>query len=792
MRRWVAEAVAASLCVSVAVSVSVPIGASAEPLSFIARHDYAVGVYPRSVAVGDFNGDGIPDLAVANYGGNTVTVLLGRGDGLFHVLRDYDAGSNPASVAVGDVNGDGHQDLVIGGWNFAIWVLLGNGDGTFQPAQSFPTYGLNPGIALGDLNGDGVLDAVTANQGYSTISVLLGNGDGTFGPYQTYATGRIPVSVAVGDFNRDGRPDLAVANEVSNTVAVFLGNGDGTFQPALVYAAGQGPTSVVMADLNGDGNLDLATANVNSNTVFVDFGNGAGGVNAQASLGAGPQPLGLAVADVDGDGLPDLVVTNSGSSSVSVLLGAGGGAFQAAQAFATGSYPFGVAAADFNGDGLPDLVVTNAESNSVSILINRTRGAVIGQRVAWTRVVNGTATGNSLRKTGGCDGCFDAGAFSSQQIDGTADYAEVEFTAADVSLLRVAGLTHATSGTSSEAIDFGIRLQGGVAEARENGVYRASTAAAAGDSFRVAINAGIVSYLRNGVAFYASAAAPIYPLAFAVALANLDATVDNASITGTTPSGGGGTSGPVISGVSASGVTSSGATITWTTSTASTSQVDYGTTTAYGSSTALDTTMVTAHSQTLSGLTAGTLYHYRVKSQDAGGNLTVSGDYTFTTTAGGAGGSVQDVLWTSVVNATATDNSLQKTSGCDGCDDAGGLSQQQIASGDGYLEFTASETTSLRYAGLSQGTGGTSAAAINFAIRLQSGIAEVEESGVYRTDTTFVTGDVFRIAVEAGTVNYYKNGNFFYRSGALPVYPLQVDASLLDLGSAISNAVISF
>ncbi len=256
-------------------------------------------------------------------------------------------------------------------------------------------------------------------------------------------------------------------------------------------------------------------------------------------------------------------------------------------------------------------------------------------------------------------------------------------------------------------------------------------------------------------------------------------------------------SNPSITAVSAGSVTTSGSTINWTTNEGSDSQVDYGTTTAYGISTPLNTSRVTSHVQTLSALQPGTLYHYRVRSRNAAGSLAVSGDFTFTTTAaalsgGGSGGSPQNVVWTSVVNATATGNSLQKTSGCGGCADAGALSQQQIASGNGYVQFTATETTMLRFVGLSRGATGTDASSIVFAIRLQSGNAEVRESGSYRTETTCADGDVFRVAIESGVVKYYKNGAIFYTSATAPVYPLQADASLFDLGATVGNAVISF
>jgi hypothetical protein len=152
---------------------------------------------------------------------------------------------------------------------------------------------------------------------------------------------------------------------------------------------------------------------------------------------------------------------------------------------------------------------------------------------------------------------------------------------------------------------------------------------------------------------------------------------------------------------------------------------------------------------------------------------------------------VTPVAWSSLVNLTASSGSLQKTGGCDGCEDATALSQQQLASGaSGYLEFTATETNTLRTAGLAQVGAGLGYANMGFAIRLQSGSAEVREKGVYKADTTFVSGDVFRIAVGAGIVNYYKNGTVFYTSSVMPSYPLQASASINSLGGTVTNAVI--
>jgi hypothetical protein len=185
--------------------------------------------YPQSVAVGDVNADGLPDLAVANggsFGAAAVSVLLGNGDGTFQDARTFPAGIYPRSVAVADVNGDGRLDLAVANQSSNnVSVLLGNGDGTFQDAQSLPTGGYPTSVAVADVNGDGRLDLAVAN-GSATVSVLLGNGDGTFQDAVNYAAGGYPWSVAFGDFDGDGWPDLATANYYSNNVSVLLNAAD--------------------------------------------------------------------------------------------------------------------------------------------------------------------------------------------------------------------------------------------------------------------------------------------------------------------------------------------------------------------------------------------------------------------------------------------------------------------------------------------------------------------------------------------------------------------------------------
>src|SRR5205823_3792005 len=190
----------------------------------------------------DFNGDGSLDLVVTNHARpGTVSVLLGNGDGTFQARQSYRAGDNPLSVAVGDFSGDGIADLAVAnGLGGAGTVLLGNSDGTFQAAESYASGGSLPdSVAVGDFDRDGHLDLAVAGSGYvfdpGYVGVLLGKGDGSFAAARRYAvgsgfgTGNTQHSVAVGDFNGDGLLDLAVstfgtpANNLNGSVSVLLG-----------------------------------------------------------------------------------------------------------------------------------------------------------------------------------------------------------------------------------------------------------------------------------------------------------------------------------------------------------------------------------------------------------------------------------------------------------------------------------------------------------------------------------------------------------------------------------------
>jgi hypothetical protein len=373
-------------------------------VSFAAQQTFAAGARPQALAVGDFNGDGRPDLVVANFNDGTVSVFLntapaGAAAPTFAAPQTVVVGSFPASVVVADFNGDGRPDIAVANdvATGTMSVLLntsaaGAGVPTFAAAQTF-AVGPNPqSIAAGDFNRDGRPDLVVANFGGSTVSVLLdtttaGAAAPTFAAQQTFSVGANPQSVAVADFNNDGRPDLAAANFGGNTISILLdttavGAGTTSFAAQQTFAAGTNPQMLAAGDFNADGRPDLAFTDANSGAASVLLDTTAPGAiipsfSAQETFALGAGPTAVAVADFSGDGRPDLAVANFTDKTVSVLVnttaaGATAATFAAQQTFATGAGPQGAAAADFNADGRPDLVVVNQGDNTVSVLLNTT------------------------------------------------------------------------------------------------------------------------------------------------------------------------------------------------------------------------------------------------------------------------------------------------------------------------------------------------------------------------------------------------------------------------------------
>jgi hypothetical protein len=285
------------------------------------------------VVTGDFNGDGKLDIAATDSADSTVILFLGKGDGTFtKVSTQPSTGAYPGILATGDFNKDGKADLAILNSTNSVTILLGNGDGTFTAKASPPIDNYGNAIALGDFNGDGNLDIAVACEGTypstpSTIDIFLGTGTGTFtagatisasgtGSYNSFGT------LAVGDFNGDKKVDLVTYVDIpaANTnqadtlgIQTFLGKGDGTFTAQTPIVTGDDiyEANLGVADFNGDGNPDLALADDTNFSIYL--GNGNGTFQPPVSVpGARTEPTYLTqtIADFNGDGLPDLAIAD--------------------------------------------------------------------------------------------------------------------------------------------------------------------------------------------------------------------------------------------------------------------------------------------------------------------------------------------------------------------------------------------------------------------------------------------------------------------------------------------------
>jgi uncharacterized protein (TIGR03437 family) len=357
-------------------------------------------MYPQTVAIGDLNRDGIPDLAVASNGSNTVSVLLGKGDGTFKPSVDYPAGQGATGVAIADFNGDGKPDLAVG--NVAVGsvsILLGNGDGTFQSQKKNSVLFGAIAIATGDFNKDGKQDLAVL--GIIGVTVLLGNGDGTFRDGVNYGSRSGLGNVVVADFNRDGNLDFAVSNTGSNSISILLGNGNGTFNTNTDYTADTINSVQMLAagDFNGDGKLDIVVTDFGCNgcsqpnpkgNIAVLMGNGDGSFQNYVAYPAGDPVQSVAVADFNGDGKPDVAVTNFLTYRVNIFLNKGDGTFQTPQGFGADNGTLFVVAGDLNRDGKPDLVAANGGTSDISILLNNCSCSG-GSCVSVTSVVNGAS-----------------------------------------------------------------------------------------------------------------------------------------------------------------------------------------------------------------------------------------------------------------------------------------------------------------------------------------------------------------------------------------------------------------
>ncbi|HEY3406466.1 MAG TPA: T9SS type A sorting domain-containing protein, partial [Ohtaekwangia sp.] len=364
---------------------------------FEPKVDFTTGSNPLNVSIGDLDGDGKSDLAVANTASNTISVLRNTSTGPANISYatkvDFPSAADPESVSIGDFDGDGKADLAVANYiGFSVSVFrntsTGAGNISYATKVDFATGFTHRSSAIADFDGDGKTDIVVPNDNAHSISVLrnTSTGPGTinYAAKVDFSTGAGsgPYSISVGDVDGDARPDVIAPNFNTSTVSILrntsAGEGDISFATKVDFTTGTNPISVSVGDLDGDGKQDLAIVNKNSNSisVFRNTSTGAGNISYAAKIDfpVSTDPRSVSMGDLDGDGKADLAVVNDGSNAVSVLRntssGAGNIGFAAKVDFTTGASPRYVSIGDSDGDGKSDIITANANGNSVSVIRN--------------------------------------------------------------------------------------------------------------------------------------------------------------------------------------------------------------------------------------------------------------------------------------------------------------------------------------------------------------------------------------------------------------------------------------
>lgn len=359
--------------------------------SLATKVDIATLTGPYPIAIGDLDGDGKADLVITNFINHLLSIYRNTSNGgvvSFAPKINYATGTSPIDISIGDLDGDGKPELIVANYGNASISIYKNtcaiGTISFGTGVAFTT-GTNPcSVSIGDLNKDGKPDLAIANISSNTVSIFKNisvNGVISFVAKTDISTGASPSAVTIGDLDMDGKPDLAIANYNDSTASVFQNtsiNGTISFAPKTDFIVGKNPGSISAGDLNADGFPELSVGNRSANTISIlqnSSSTGSISFSPKVSFSSGANPKNISITDIDGDGQPDITSVNANSNTISLFKNtsiSGTISFAPKTDFPVGTSPYSLTTGDLDGDGKPEIISTNYSSATISLLKNTT------------------------------------------------------------------------------------------------------------------------------------------------------------------------------------------------------------------------------------------------------------------------------------------------------------------------------------------------------------------------------------------------------------------------------------
>lgn len=357
------------------VDITITWGVQVSDFLFGSESTIPAGYWPNAITKADLDQDSDIDLVVTNYQGHEISIYNNNGAGLFIETARLPSGYHPAQSIVENFDNEGCPEIAVANYdlnNPGVTIFSFNADSNKFVIRQFVNMDAAPSsICSGDFDGDGDIDLAAAIRNDGKIAILKNNGLGTFYIYSTQPAGNLPIWVVDADFDGDGDLDLAVSETGLDEILIFLNDGNAGYTLSQTYSVGFNPWQIIAADLDGDQDIDLITTLRQANQVRIFKNNGNASFFESASYSTGSEPSTLAVGDLDNDGDMDFATANIQGGDLNFFSNNDNVDFTLNYSYALNPGLSGICFGDWNDDSYLDVVVANMELDQISIIFNQ-------------------------------------------------------------------------------------------------------------------------------------------------------------------------------------------------------------------------------------------------------------------------------------------------------------------------------------------------------------------------------------------------------------------------------------